>query len=71
MFLITTCQGQAIVLMKINKNINILKTNIPDLNVLSNLLNSSNMQKTPDFFLKGILKLDNFKTNNYSFVLMF
>lgn len=38
MFLIITCQRQAIVLMKMNKNLNILKTNIPDLDVLSSPL---------------------------------
>lgn len=31
-------QRQAIVLMKMNKNLNILKTNIPDLDVLSSPL---------------------------------
>lgn len=38
MFLIIVCQRQAIVLMKMNKNLNILKTNIPDLDVLSSPL---------------------------------
>lgn len=38
MFLIMTCQRQAIDLKKMNKNLKTLKTNIPDLDVLSNPL---------------------------------
>lgn len=35
-----TCQHQAIVLIKMNKDLNILKTNIPDIDVLSSPLYS-------------------------------
>lgn len=38
MFLIMTCQRQAIVLVKMNKNLNILKTNILDVDVWSSPL---------------------------------